>query len=242
MPVIVGPTGSRRVDLGCRRRQEQGAMRGRRSGAVSRCCLAVVCWLLFGVANTAAGPSILVLASSPDDDRILPAQEAIAFWNDRFAELELGVRFDQARVVVGLPAARTLETYARQVVTRAVQLPAGNAEPRPPSALTDLTGDIVVLLSRQDIMSFTWPMPKVSPPRYLVVIRQVRGAYRRDAMVTRHVVAHELGHALGLDHNAESHTLMCGPCEPLLSQTDDTGFLPLTAGERMRLRGRYPLR
>ncbi len=217
-------------------------MRGRRSGAVSRCCLAVVCWLLFGVANTAAGPSILVLASSPDDDRILPAQEAIAFWNDRFAELELGVRFDQARVVVGVPAARTLETYARQVVTRAVQLPAGNAEPRPPSALTDLTGDIVVLLSRQDIMSFTWPMPKVSPPRYLVVIRQVRGAYRRDAMVTRHVVAHELGHALGLDHNAESHTLMCGPCEPLLSETDDTGFLPLTAGERMRLRGRYPLR
>ena len=127
------------------------------------------------------------------------------------------------------------ENYARQVAQRATRLPAGDAEPPPPAALVDLDADIVVLLSRQDILSYTWPLPRVSPRRYLVVIRAVRGPYRTDAMVTRHVVAHELGHALGLDHNAEPHTLMCGPCQPLTAEPDATGFLPLTVGDRARL-------
>jgi hypothetical protein len=114
-------------------------------------------------------------------------------------------------------------------------LPAGAAEPRPPDALTGLGADVVVLLSRQDIMSFTWPMPKVDPPRHLIVIRSVRAPYRTDAMVSRHVVAHELGHAIGLGHNNDPHTLMCGPCQPLTAESDDTGFLPLTDADRARL-------
>ena len=133
------------------------------------------------------------------------------------------------------PALRTLETYARQVATRAAGLPAGSYEPAPPAALTELSEDVVILLSRQDIMSFTWPVPRVLPPRHLVVIRAARGPYRHDPMVSRHVVAHELGHVLGLKHNAEPHALMCGPCQPLTAEPDETGFLPLTDGDRARL-------
>ena len=128
-----------------------------------------------------------------------------------------------------------MENYARSVAQRGVRLPGGEAEPDAPEELTGLDADIVVLLSRQNILSYTWPLPRTAPPRYLVVIRLARGLDRGDAMVSRHVVAHELGHALGLLHNESPHTLMCGPCQPLTSEPDETGFLPLTDAERARL-------
>lgn len=186
-------------------------------------------------AAMAADRSVVVLSPSADDDRLAPAQEAIAFWNARLAEVDVAIRLADPRVIVASPVARSVENYARSVAQRGVRLPGGEAEPDAPEELTDLDADIVLLLSRQHILSYTWPLPRVDPARYLVVIRAVRGPDRGDAMVSRHVVAHELGHALGLLHNEHPDTLMCGPCQPLLSEPDDTGFLPLTDAERARL-------
>ncbi|MCY3846269.1 MAG: matrixin family metalloprotease [Acidobacteria bacterium] len=191
--------------------------------------------LLPGIDVAAAERSVLVLAPSADDDRLDPAREALAFWNARLAELGVATRLGGPRVVVASPVARVLENYARGVAQRAVRLPGGEAEPDAPPELTRLAADVVLLLSRQDILSYTWPLPRVDPPRHLVVIRRVRGPDRNDAMVTRHVVAHELGHALGLLHNELADTLMCGPCQPLAAESDETGFLPLTDAERARL-------
>jgi hypothetical protein len=184
---------------------------------------------------SAAERSILLITATASDDRLDPSIEAIGHWNAMLADLGVETRLATPRIVVESPVARTLETYARGIATRATHLPGGSYEPAPPEELTNLEADVVVLLSRQDIMSYTWPMPRVDPPRYFVVIRSVRGPYRHDAMVSSHVIAHELGHALGLGHNGEPHTLMCGPCQPLTAEPDASGFLPLTDGDRARL-------
>ena len=57
-----------------------------------------------------------------------------------------------------------------------------------------------------------------------------------DDTVLRNVIAHELGHTLGLRHNRGGASLMCGPCSSLAAEDSPGGWLPLTARDRARLR------
>jgi hypothetical protein len=201
----------------------------------------VVCFLISIVelaAVSAAERAVIILAPAIDDDRLEPAYDAIAFWNETFAALGLDLRLGSPDVVAGVP--RAVETYARLIALRAGRLPVPeDLEPSVPAELKQLDADIVLVLSRQNIMSYAWRLPRIESGRHLVVIRQVRGLDRGDPMVSRHVIAHELGHTLGLPHNEESHTLMCGPCQPLTAESDSRGFLPLTVDDRNALRDRY---
>src|SRR5262245_567470 len=61
--------------------------------------------------------------------------------------------------------------------------------------------------------------------------------------VPRNVIAHELGHAIGLSHNADPTMLMCGrpaPCRPDAFQSYTKRFFPLTDEEKARLVQMYP--
>ena len=185
--------------------------------------------------------TVVIFVPAMDDDRLEPTHDAIAFWNETFTHIGLELHLGTPVVVVGVP--RSVETYARLIALRAGRLPVPEGlEPMVPSELNQLDADIVLVLSRQDIMSYAWKLPRIESGRHLVVIRQVRGLDRGDPMVSRHVIAHELGHTLGLLHNEDPHTLMCGPCQPLTAESDNRGFLPLTDSERNALREWYALR
>lgn len=192
--------------------------------------------LVFGqqIVASDAERSIIILAPSADDDRLMPVDDAIAFWNETLADIDVATRLAPPVVVFDTP--RSVETYARLIAQRAGRLPVPRElEPDVPFALANIDADIVLLLSEQDVMSFAWRLPGIEPDRHLVVIRKVRNHDRGDAMVSRHVVAHELGHTFGLLHNENPHTLMCGPCQPLTAESEAKGFLPLTALERVQL-------
>jgi hypothetical protein len=61
--------------------------------------------------------------------------------------------------------------------------------------------------------------------------------------VARNVIAHELGHAIGLGHNDDPTTLMCGrpaPCRPGLFAAEGAKYFPLSEVDKGNLRRMYP--
>ena len=186
---------------------------------------------------------VVIITSDAADERVTQTREAVAFWNRTLSDLELGVRLREAELIIASPDSRALENYARQVSQRGGRVPRGTAGPQPPSELTELQADVVVLLSRQPLMPFAWPLPS-SPgsPGYFVAIRTAEPRRPSDDKVLRNVIAHELGHTLGLTHNRATATLMCGPCSSVAAEDNPLEWLPLTADDRARLRALHATR
>jgi hypothetical protein len=112
-----------------------------------------------------------------------------------------------------------------------------------PESLRDVPGDIVVVLSDGDFISFC--AHGAGQQRALVAIRSDRIAPLTLPNVARNVIAHELGHAIGLGHNDDPAMLMCGrpaPCRPAAFQSDHARYFPLTAAEKERLASLYSAR
>jgi hypothetical protein len=77
----------------------------------------------------------------------------------------------------------------------------------------------------------------------VVMIRNTSGPPMSMPNVPRNVIAHELGHAIGLDHNSDPALLMCGrpaPCRPALFASSSAHYFPLSGAEKTKLLLMYP--
>lgn len=184
-----------------------------------------------------AGPRLRVtIIGDSTDPRIPAAREAIVYWNGEFRRLGRRIHFDSAIVRRDsipdalLRAASQEATFGR-----------GPATTRLLATLSNEPADIVIALSHTDLISFS--------VRWRAGSRGAVGVRRSDIPplslpnTVRNVVAHEVGHVLGLDHNADAATLMCGrpaPCRPAAFASDSLRFFPLTGADDRRMQERWP--
>ena len=190
-------------------------------------------------AETIVQRKIIVVSPAVDDPRLGALRDGIAFWNDALVELGVDLSLIESELLVDSPHTRALENYTRQIWQQAGRQRSGRVRPDEPDALDTLGGDTIVFFSEQPTMSFAWPLHGSS--RYFIAIPREPGSRRNRAGSTKNVIAHELGHALGLVHLRNPTVLMCSPCRTNQATTDAKGFLPLTDFDVRRLRSLYPI-
>jgi hypothetical protein len=169
-------------------------------------------------------PSIVVM-SAADDARLPAVYEAVAFWNATLANI--GSSFRLGRVT------HTVETVPHEEIRRLWAVSSFAALDR----VTNMDGDIFVALSNLAEASFTATSDWVW--KALVVIGSNLAYLAPRPNGLQNMIAHELGHAIGLVHNSKPATLMCGGSARCHDGADDR-FLPLSSGDRVRLLEMYP--
>jgi hypothetical protein len=176
----------------------------------------------------------ITLSAPAQDPRIPLALEAVEFWNRQLAEI--GTPFRLGAVT------QTTETLPTDYLTR-LSAAVLNREPPPdvPERMRQMPGDLIIALSDGDFISFASRLP--SGARVVVGIRSDQLPPLSLPNVGRNVIAHELGHTIGLRHNDDPTTLMCGrpaPCRPAVFQLDVAKFFPLTEADKGLLLRLYP--
>jgi len=168
------------------------------------------------------------------DPRIQLVREAVDFWNEQLSDIGSGFRLG--------PVTFTNETIpTEELVARSEAVLGKQGALKPTASLMKTDGDLIVVLSDGDFVSFTGPF--LSDGRRLVGIRAYHLPPLTFPNVARNVIAHELGHAIGLGHNDDPANLMCGrpaSCRPDAFRSNVEHYFPLMEEEKQFLLKLYP--
>ncbi len=173
-------------------------------------------------------PKIVIL-SAEDDSRVPAIGEAVDFWNGELSQL--GSTFRLGTTSHSLRMISTDDLRAYRVTPRIVT-------PAVLNGMKEANGDVIIVLSEETgFNAFTsrW----LAVRRVLVAIPSFRKYSQTLPGLARNVVAHELGHVVGLDHNDDATSLMCGGawCH---FDFPNAGFFPLITADKAKLLEMYP--